>query len=199
MSRLHAHAATALQTLGPVIGLLAAWTLFAVLVGGPFVSWENHRLMLLQTAVVGTAAVGATIIIISGGIDLSVGSTIALGTMIVAWLLERGAPGAVAALGGVATGLAVGLLIGALVTSRLRLPSFIVTLGLWGALRGVAKGVGGNQPIYPDELGWIRGLMSGAGGGLPVGVWIFLAIALLFGAMLTWTRFGRHIYAVGSS
>src|SRR6185369_4096052 len=80
-----------LKELGPLIGLAFVWGLFAVLVGANFTAWDNQRIMLLQTAVVGAAAVGATMIIISGGIDLSVGSTIALGTMTIAILLREGA------------------------------------------------------------------------------------------------------------
>src|SRR6266478_3822910 len=83
-------AARLLRTLGPLIGLVFVWALFAALTGATFIRWDNQRLMLLQTAVVGTAAVGATMIIISGGIDLSVGSTISLGTMVVALVLRRG-------------------------------------------------------------------------------------------------------------
>ena len=85
------NAAALLSKLGPLIGLIFVWVLFAALKGHDFVKWDNQRLMLLQTAVVGTAAIGATLIIISGGIDLSVGSSIALGTVVVALLLRAGA------------------------------------------------------------------------------------------------------------
>ena len=88
-----------LSALGPLIGLIFVWVLFASLTGHDFIKWDNQRLMLLQTAVVGTAAIGATLIIIAGGIDLSVGSSIALGTVVVALLLRGGAPPTVAALG----------------------------------------------------------------------------------------------------
>ena len=67
---------TPLRSLGPALGLLFTWTLFALLAGGDFVALENQRLMLLQTAVVGSAAVGATLIVALGGIDLSVGSIV---------------------------------------------------------------------------------------------------------------------------
>src|SRR5262245_19885493 len=103
------------RALGPLVGLLFVWALFAILNGREFISWDNQRIMLLQTAVVGTAAIGATLIIVSGGLDLSVGSTIALGAMVVALLLDAGAPPWVAALGGVASGALVGLMIGTLV------------------------------------------------------------------------------------
>ncbi|MFN9704942.1 MAG: ABC transporter permease, partial [Planctomycetota bacterium] len=77
---------------GPLVGLLATWLLFAVSAGGPFLSWANHELMLLQTAVVGVAAVGATWVIVAGGIDLAVGSTIALSGMVGALALRSGLP-----------------------------------------------------------------------------------------------------------
>jgi len=239
-----------LATLGPLVGLAFVWGLFAALAGRDFVKWDNQSLMLLQTAVVGTAAIGATLVIISGNIDLSVGSSIALGTVVVALLLRAGAAPGLAALGGIAGGLVCGAAIGAMVighvgrvaacvlgvlvvhwtwgalgpaaalaaglavlgailvlnellVGRIRLASFIVTLGMWGALRGAAKGLGNNQPVYPDDLGWLRGLMARGGGGLggilPPGVWILLALALIMAGVLRYTRFGRHVYAIGSN
>lgn len=236
--------------LGPWLGLLGAWGLFAVTAGATFVAPENQRLMLLQTAVVGTAAVGATLIIISGGIDLSVGSTVALTTVVLGVLLRGGASPLVATVGAVATAAGCGVLIGALVTGRMllalalaaaavaaallsnhlgvlgvtgvaaavvivglaigrrttaRLPlsPFIVTLGLWGALRGAAKGLADNQPVYADTLGFLPRLMTPAQSGflalLPAGVWLLLAVALLMAVVLHATRFGRHALAIGSN
>ena len=186
------------RALGPFLGLAATWALFALLCGGAFTSWLNQELMLLQTAVVGTAAVGATWIIVSGGIDLSVGSTIALGTMVAALVLRAGGAAWLAAATALAAGAAIGALIGTLV-NRARLSPFIVTLGLWGALRGLAKGVGGNQPVYPSSLGWIGELMSTGGRLLPAGVWILLAVSVLSAFALERTVFGRHAVAIGSN
>lgn len=228
---------------GPLLGLVAAWLLFALCAGGDFTALANQRLMLLQTAVVATAAIGATIIIASGGIDLSVGSTVALGTVLGALVLRAGGPAWAAALACVATGCGAGLLLGTLVVGRLasglvlvlaivgatlagrvstsaalgllalgvgaslllariaaRLPlsPFIVTLGAWGALRGLAKGMGDNQPVYPGSTGWIGDLLGG-GSALPAGVWILLALALLAALFLRDTVLGRHVYAVGSN
>ena len=214
-----------LSTLGPMIGLAFAWGLFAALAGWDFMRWNNQQLMLMQTAVVATAAVGATLVIISGSIDLSVGSMIALGTMIVALLLNLGCPGWVAGLGGIASGMVVGLFVGIMVVGwggraialiggsmrNLPLSSFIVTLGLLSALRGVAKGVGGSQPIYPMSSDAVRGATESLTGlmsrtidlgafTLPAAsVWILLGLAILMSAMLRYTRFGRHIFAVGSN
>jgi len=228
---------------GPLLGLAAAWVLFAVCAGGDFTALANQRLMLLQTAVVGTAAIGATIIIASGGIDLSVGSSVALGTVLGALVLRAQGPVWLAALVCVLTGCGAGLLLGNLVVGRLaasaallagaigalfaarygtaaalgvlatglaasfllarqrsRLPlsPFIVTLGAWGALRGLAKGLGDNQPVYPASTGWIGELLGG-GSALPPGVWILLALALIASLFLRDTVLGRHIYAVGSN
>lgn len=230
---------------GPAAGLLVAWILFAVLAGPDFVSVPNQRLMLLQTAVVGTAAVGATLIIVAGGIDLSVGATIALGTMAGALALRAGLGPAVAALAVVLTGTAAGVAIGALVVGevalvgaiavstfagwraggsggaaiglalgavaglvarrfvpRAPLPPFVVTLGAWGALRGLAKGLGDNQPVYPPlpgGTGWIGDLMHGSGAILPAGCWILFAVAAAFALGLRNTRFGLEATAVGSN
>lgn len=123
------------RKLGPLLGLVFVFALFSVLRPQKFPTPDNLEIMLLQTAVVGTAALGMTIVIISGGIDLSVGSQIALCTVTMALLLSQGASAWAAALGGVAVGVACGALIGTLIT-RLKLPPFIVTLRMWGALRG---------------------------------------------------------------
>jgi ribose/xylose/arabinose/galactoside ABC-type transport system permease subunit len=236
--------------LAPLVGVIFVWILFAALAGGDFMRWENQRLILLQSAVVGTAAIGATLIIIAGGIDLSVGSTIALGTVVIALLLRSGFSATVAAGGGVAVAILAGVAIGAMVIGhvgrvaavvagglvavgtwttlsplpalllgalacgaalglnewalgRVKVASFIVTLGMWGALRGLAKGLGGNQPVYPDDTGWLDGLMhasaSGLGAWLPPGVIVMLVLAAVMAAVLRYTRFGRHVVAVGSS
>ena len=193
-----------LRRLGPLLGLVATYLLFALLAGASFTSWANLELMLLQTAVVGTAAVGATWIIVAGGIDLSVGSTIALGTMVGALVLRADGTPLGAALAAVAAGAAAGALIGVLVTGallRLPLSPFVVTLGLWGALRGLAKGLGDNQPVYPGSTGWLAALMVSGEGflGLAWGVWVLLGVAGLAALALRHTVFGRHAVAIGSS
>src|SRR5580658_6738456 len=108
--------ARVLSKAGPVIGLAFVFCIFAVLKPSTFLTVGNMQLMLLQTAVVGTAALGMTLIIISGGIDLSVGSNVALSSVIIALLLNAGVNAFLAALGGILGGLIVGSLIGALVT-----------------------------------------------------------------------------------
>jgi ribose/xylose/arabinose/galactoside ABC-type transport system permease subunit len=176
----------------------------------PFATLDNVQLMLRQTSVVGIAALGMTLIIISGGIDLSVGSNIALSTIVLALVLNvfKGQQGFVPALAGIATAAAAGLLIGLLVTG-MRLSPFIITLGMWGSLRGLATGIAGNQSVYPDPPGvWRQTFLSGLISNLPdsrrwmllpPGVWLMIVLAILTAAMLRYTRFGRHIFAIGSN
>lgn len=191
------------RRLGPLFGLLVVWALFAVAIGGKFSSWENQRLMLLQTSIVATAAIGATFVIVAGAIDLSVGSAIALGTVVIALLLGTGMSPLLAALLGIACLALIGALIGRLVTGRLRLSPFIVTLAMWGALRGAAKGLGDNGPVYVDGKPWLMDLMQNSGAGrflgAAPGVWLTIVLAVLAAFVLRATRFGRHVFAVGSN
>lgn len=191
-----------IEKIGPVLGLICVFGLFALLRPRTFATLDNAQLILLQTAVVGMAALGATLIIIAGGIDLSVGSNIALCTVAVALLLAKGAPPIVAIAGGIATSALCGLVIGFLIT-RLKLLPFIVTLGMWGALRGIAKGLANEQTVQAPET-WINGLLTTLSAGqkwaiFPPGVWLLIVCAILVAAMLRYTRFGRHIFAIGSN
>jgi len=102
--------------LGPLIGLVFVVVLFAILRPATFLAVDNFQIMLMQTTVVATAALGMTMIIISGGIDLSIGSNIALCTVTVALLLSHGVPPLPAAVGGVAVSSACGAVIGLLIT-----------------------------------------------------------------------------------
>jgi ribose transport system permease protein len=183
---------------GPFIGLVAIVVLFAALRWETFASWDNFAIILQQTAVIGLAALGMSLVIIAGGIDLSVGSIIALATVVIAQLMQRGWSPLTAALAGVAAAAACGAFSGLLIT-RLRLLPFVVTLGMMGALRGAAKGLAGEQTIYPDET-WLNKLMLlGGRGSLPGGVWLMLVFAVLVALTLRYTRFGRHVFAVGSN
>jgi ribose transport system permease protein len=188
----------ALTAFGPLIGLAAVCVLFAALRFETFVTRDNFAIILQQTAVIGIAALGMTLVIVAGGIDLSVGSIIALGTIVIALLLQQGVSPLLAALGGVGAAAVCGAFSGLLIT-RLRLLPFVVTLGMMGALRGGAKGLAGEQPVYPDET-WLNSLMQlGGAGGLPGGVWLMLGLAVIVALAMRYTRFGRHVFAVGSN
>ena len=191
-----------LKRLGPVLGLLFVMALFSILAPEKFATGANLQLILLQTAVVGTAALGMTMVIISGGIDLSVGSVIALTTVVVALLLNSGFPPILAALGGVVVGVLCGSIIGMFVT-QVRLSPFIVTLGMCGALRGSAKGLANEQMIVPPDT-WLTGLLNTLTDEqgwmlFPTGVWMMLVLAALIAVVLRYTRAGRYMFAVGSN
>lgn len=128
-----------LGALAPFLALVTVYALFAVLRHDRFVTWDNSAIMLQQTAVIGMGAIGMTLIVISGGVDLSFGSIIALSAVVLALLLQAGAPPLVAAAGAVGLGVITGVASGLLVT-RLRLMPFIVTLGMMGILRERPKG-----------------------------------------------------------
>lgn len=186
-----------LGALAPFLALVAVYALFAILRFDRFVTWDNSAIMLQQTAVIGIGAIGMTLIVISGGVDLSFGSIIALSAVVLALLLEAGAPPLVAAAGAIGLGVMTGVASGLLVT-RLRLMPFIVTLGMMGILRGAAKGLASEQPIYPEPT-WLNDLMLLSSRFLPGGVWIMLVMAVVVAGVLRYTRFGRHIFAIGSN
>ena len=191
-----------LGTMGPIIGLFFVFALFAILQPKNFLTLENLQIILLNTAVVGTAALGATIVIISGGIDLSVGSNIAMCTVVIALCRRSGIPPIAAVACGILAGAFVGLVIGLLVT-QLKLSSFIVTLGLWGAVRGFAKWLAAGRTIY-EPSGWVGYLLHMLRPGyywmiVPPGVWLLIVLTLFVAAILRFTRFGRHIFAIGSN
>jgi ribose transport system permease protein len=185
--------------LGPLLALCLLYALFTLLAPTTFARETNLVTMLRQTAVVGIAAVGMTFTIVLGGIDLSVGSAVALTTVVVAESLRAGLGPLASALIGVATGGVLGLCNGALV-SGLKISPFIVTLGTMSVLRGVAKGLADEQKIDADPRGLDALMQSHAGSlALPPGVWLMLAVTACGAGLLTYTKIGRQIVAVGSS
>ena len=188
-----------LGRIGPFLGLLFVSALFGLLVGPEFFRPGNLELMARQTAIVGTAALGMTLVIAAGGIDLSVGSIIALATVVVAQLLRGGHDPSVAALGGVAAGAVCGAITGVLVT-RLQVIPFIVTLGMMLLIRGAAKGLAAERRLEAPAT-WLNDLLRtlSAGEGLPWGLWLLALLALVVAGVLRYTRFGRHVLAVGSN
>lgn len=184
--------------IGPLAALVLVYAAFAFASPDTFARASNLVTMSRQTVVVAIAAVGMTLVIVHGGIDLSVGSAVALATVVIASLLKAGHGPLVASLGGIATCAACGLAVGALVTG-LRVTPFIVTLGAMTVLRGVAKGIAHEQKIDADPRGLDDLLVPSSRLLLPAGVWIAIAVAALFAAVLRYTRFGRHVVAIGSN
>ena len=210
--------------LGPFLGLLLIVALFGGLTrsSGSFLEAYNWRTIAVQTVIVATAALGMTAIMISGGIDLSVGSAVALVTVAVAILVrDHHWPVPLALFGGVLIGGGCGLLNGGLI-SGLRVVPFIITLGTLKVFRGVAKWWSDSTPVYiPAEAkgawfrqvmaverpppGWASSLTGPLGRTvrdltmLAPGVWVLLGLSVLVAAMLRSSLLGRHAYAVGSN
>ncbi|RLB54286.1 MAG: ABC transporter permease [Deltaproteobacteria bacterium] len=187
---------------GPLMALVVVYALFAAISPETFAGTLNLETMARQTVVVAIAAVGMTLVMVKGGIDLSIGSVVALTTVVIASALRAGVGPLGAAFCGLAAGASCGLVNGGLVAG-LRITPFIVTLGTMSILRGVAKGLADEQKIdaeaagldelmavLPPESSWML---------LPYGVWIALFVALLAAAILAYTRLGRHIVAIGSN
>ncbi len=187
---------------GPLVALVVLYVLLAVLVPDSFPTLNNLRTMLRQTTVVGIAALGMTMVMILGGIDLSVGSIVAFTSVVIAALLQAGVAPAWAAIGGVAVAAGCGLLNGALITG-LRVVPFIVTLGAMGIIRGAAKGLAHEQKI-DAPVTWLNDLIADLPAGsrwliMPPGLWLTIILALVVGGVLRYTRLGRHIFAIGSN
>src|SRR5688572_10157626 len=125
---------------GVLLGLLLVALLFGFLIGPQFFRAANLELMAIQTVIVCVAALGMTMVIVSAGIDLSVGSIVSLSTVITAVLLRQGYDPALAALGALGAAAVCGLVNGFLIT-RLHVVPFIVTLGTMLLVRGAAKGL----------------------------------------------------------
>lgn len=189
------------QLLGPLMGLLGVCVFFAVLEPDTFLSVYNFQTIAAQTVIVGFGAIGMTFVIVSGGIDLSMGSLIALVSVVTALALKEGFPPIPAALAGIATGALVGFVNGTLVT-RLRIVPFIVTLGTMGIGRGLSKYLAGEQKIDAPAQ-WLAGIMDKAPSPawilMAPGTWLMFALALLMGFILKRTVFGVHTYTIGSS
>lgn len=206
--------------LGRLAALAAVYAFFAILTPGSkgFMSDANTQLMLQDIAVVAMAAIGMTLVIIAGGIDLSAGSSIALAMITTAYVLNLGPDGQklvvahpvgmplLAVASAVFVSVFIGFINGALVT-WLRIVPFIITLGTMQMARGLAKLVANEQNIYPpaevQDL-WIARLLEPAKTVftfpfLPVAVWLVIGAAVLTALFLRYTRLGRHIFALGSN
>src|SRR5262245_47918407 len=142
------------STLGPFLALTLVIGFFAAADAlqtqpGNFLSLRNLRTISAQTATVAVAALGMTVVIISGGIDLSAGTAVALSATVLAWCLKQDVPVAVAIVAGLGTGCLAGLVNGVLISS-LRVVPFIVTLGTMTIYLGIAKLIASETTVRPD-------------------------------------------------
>ncbi len=183
---------------GPLLALLSLYALFSFISPQTFLGATNLLTMARQTVVVAICSLGMTYVIMLGGIDLSVGSAVALTTVVVARALQAHAPPLAVIVLGLTVGGLTGLINGTLVTA-LGITPFIVTLGTMSLLRGAAKGLSDEQKIDADPRGIDAWMSMPEHGLLPPGVWIALFAAIVAGVALSSTVFGRHVVAVGSN
>jgi ribose transport system permease protein len=192
-----------LNVLGPFLGLLFVIGLFSLdsTVRPYFLTGANFKIILTQTVIVAIGTLGMTLIIVSGGIDLSVGSAVALTSVVGATALMKGHSPFVAATLMVLMGALVGLVNG-LAVGGLRMMPFIVTLGMMGVARGAAKWLSGSQTLSPPDTA-INTIMELKEPDrllpVPIGVWITLALATMMALVMRRTVFGRYIFAIGSN
>jgi len=192
-----------LVRLGPFLGLLLVVAFFAVASGAPerYLSANNLRVVLAQTVIVAIGAIGMTLVIVGGGLDLAVGSTIALTGVLCALALRDGWTPSLAVLAAVAAG-GVGGLASGLAITRLRVVPFIATLGMLGIARGTAKWLANQTTVNPPST-WVNELAVTFPPApwmvFAPGVWITLGLALLMAFVLRRTVFGRRAFALGSS
>jgi ribose transport system permease protein len=192
-----------LARLGPFLGLIAVIAVFALMTDSPsqYLSVRNFRIVVAQTVIVALGAIGMTMIIVSGGIDLSVGSAIALTGVVTALGLRDGMTPLLALLLGVAAGGVIGLVNGLAIT-RLKVIPFIATLGMLGVARGVAKWVADQQTVNIPET-WINELAVTFPRPewliVAPGVWLTVILAVLAALVLRRTVFGRRVFAIGSN
>ena len=162
-----------------------------------FLTVSNLRNVLEQTTINAVVAIGMTFVILSGGIDLSVGSLVALSGVALAGALQAGVPLPLALLAGLATGAAAGLVNGLLIT-RGKLPAFIATLGMMSVARGLTLFVTDGRPISGFDAGF-RTLATGRVLGVPASVLLAGVLYLAAHLVLTRTRFGLYVYAIGGN
>ena len=195
-SALRLRAASFLQRQGALVALAAACA-FGASRYYAFGTPENLLNVLRQNSMLGLVALGMTLVILTGGIDLSVGALLAVAGIAAAKLAGAGTLAAIA--GGVGTAAVLGLVNG-LVITKARIPPFVVTLAMLTAARGAALAATGETSVsVTREATGLTWLGRGSLGPVPVPVALF-ALAYLAGwAALRYTRFGRYVYAVGDN
>jgi ribose/xylose/arabinose/galactoside ABC-type transport system permease subunit len=171
----------------------------AAIISPAFLNPFNIINVLRQIALFGIVSVGMTFVILTAGIDLSVGSILAVAAVCSALMLDAGEPIVLVVIAGLAIGVVMGALNGLGITLG-GVPPFIMTLGMMVMGRGLAMTISGGHPIHfrerAEAFAWLG---QGHLLGLPVPVWIFAAVAGAAIFILRFTAFGRNIYAVGSN
>jgi ribose transport system permease protein len=188
------------QAFWVTIALLIMCGVMSVLQPDAFASTENFYNITRNFAFIGIMALGMTTVIVTGGIDLSVGSVMGLAAIAAGLVLQDAGPWWLAMCAGLATGFVVGAVNGALI-AWIGLPPFVVTLGTLSVGRSLAVVLSQNKMIY--DFGPDADTIFAIGGGQVLGianpVWVLLMLTVVFSAVLHLTRWGRHLYAIGGN
>jgi inositol transport system permease protein len=184
-----------LKSWGLVIALLVIGTALSLAVPS-FPTVRNLLNIAQQISINGILAVGVTLVLLTGGVDLSLGSVVALAGVVAASLAHPGDPVIVAVAAGIAVGAACGATNGLMVT-RGMIPSFIATLGMMTAARGLALVLAKGRPVSNLSLEFTR--IGGDLGTLPIPAIVLAVLAVTTAIVLRNLRLGRHLYAVGGN
>lgn len=185
-----------IRQFGTFIGLIALCLLFWIL-SPYFLTVSNLLNIAQQTAIIAIISVGMTFVIITAGIDLSVGSVLAFSGVVMASVLQAGMPIPVAIVVGLGVGYLTGTVNGLLISYG-KLPPFIATLGMMSIARGAALWYTDGRPIsgFPDSF---RFLATGEILFVPTSVWIMIIVYVIAHFVLTRTKLGRYTYAIGGN
>lgn len=178
--------------------IFIALVVIASIAAPQFLTPQNLANLLQQSSLIGIVAIGMTLVILTAGIDLSVGSVAALAGMLVAILIGVGIPWPVALILAIAAGATSGALVGSL-SAYLRLPAFMVSLAALQSVRGLTYLTTNGTPTTSEIPTGLRFLGAGSVGPIPTVGIIFIIVAVLAGLMLKKTTYGEYIYAVGSN
>jgi fructose transport system permease protein len=190
--------------ISPALVLLASCVVFTLLGKGRFQRPETIGIILQQTAVLAALAIGQTLIILTAGVDLAVGTAMLLTHLVVAKVaVDHGVPGFLALMIGAVVGISLGAFHGGLVT-KIGLPPFIVTLGTFYIFNSLGLVYGKAQTISKEDLGGEKSLLLWTGRQISLGkmkittgVLVVLAMYIIFAFILANTAWGRHVYATG--
>jgi ribose/xylose/arabinose/galactoside ABC-type transport system permease subunit len=176
----------------PLIGLVVIYVAFAA-ASGTFRTFDTAQTILTQAVILGTMAAGPTIVLISGGLDLSIGSLFALVAVVIGLMLNAHVPVAVVVVLSLVFGAVCGTLNGA-ITVGTGIPAFIGTLGMMKVYRGIAELLGANQDMskFPDSF-------QAIGAGYLIPIMIMVVCFLLVYVFLSRTKLGFNCYAIGGS
>ncbi|MBM9466115.1 ABC transporter permease [Nakamurella leprariae] len=181
-----------------MVGVLVVLIIVATILYPGFLNPANIGNILTQNSAVGIIAIGMTFVIISGGFDLSVGATYALGAVLFAGLTIQTGSIVVAGIGAIAAGVVVGLINGVIV-SRLNVNPFVATLGTSSVVSGIAYIYSDSSPFIVNDDPQFQDLALSTIAGVRLPIWILVIAFIVAALLLARTTFGRNIYAVGGN